>query len=348
MSDYESYEYHETRRDFKKERKLFTKNDRSKYKKTDKDKVSLPPLSGTRGRVISVEPSLYYVLTEADELFSCYLKGSLKQEKTLSSNLIAIGDFVRFTPFEDKTGMISAIEPRKSVLARAKERNKHLIAANVDQVLIVCSIVSPPLKIPLIDRYIIATKQGNMEPIIVINKIDLQQKEHDEIAPIKDLYEKMHIPVVAVSSVTKEGMDQLKALMQDKLSVFSGQSGVGKTSLINEITSSSLRVGEVVAKTNKGAHTTTKATLIPLKPSGFCIDTPGIKSFGLWELSYESIYNYFTDFKEYHCKFPDCKHTHEPDCGVKNALEKGAISLLRYQSYITLIEEVENERHQTR
>ncbi|MBM3200841.1 MAG: ribosome small subunit-dependent GTPase A [Chlamydiae bacterium] len=348
MSDYESFEFEETRRDFKKERKLFTKQDRSKYKKTDQEKIVRPDLKGEIGRVISLEPSTYFILTSDDQLITATLKGTLKLEKTRNNNMIAIGDFVEFTRLKQDQGIITGIKQRKSVLARAKDKHRHLIAANVDQVLIVSSATSPNLKISLIDRYIIATRQGNMDPVIVINKIDLIDPQDPILQEVDAIYSKLNIPVIKVSAYTKEGMKDLRLVMENKTSVFSGQSGVGKTSLINEITSSNLRVGDIVKKTQKGAHTTTKATLIPLLPSGFCIDTPGIKSFGIWELSIEEIQNYFTDFLAYPCKFPDCMHIHEPGCGVKEALENGSISLHRYQSYITLIEEVQNEHHQTR
>ncbi len=348
--DYDHYEKQlldENVRAFKKERKLYTKQDRSKYKKTDQKKLTpTAATEGEHGRVISLEPSLYHVFSEG-KVYACSLKGTMKHEKTRQKNLIAIGDFVRFTPLGEKQGLIISIDPRTSTLSRVVRNNEQVIAANVDQVLIIASVGVPPLKHALIDRYIIATQKGNMKPVVVINKIDLLPPDDTMVQELEHLYEKLSIPFIKVSAVTREGLEELAQVMEGKTSVLSGQSGVGKSSLINEITSSSLRVGEVIEKTGKGAHTTTKATLVPLSPSGFCIDTPGIKSFGLWELTYEDVQDYFSDFAPYQCKYRGCTHIHEPECKVQEAVEEGKISLYRYQSYSTLIEEVQNGNDST-
>lgn len=352
--DYDLYEKElldENPKAFKRERNLQRKQDRSKYKKTDQKKTEPIILKGEQGRIISIDPGLYYVLTKEDELFTCTLKGSLKQEKTRQRNLIAIGDIVRFMKLGEKQGVITAIEPRTSLLSRTghytKLKSEQIIAANVDQVLIISSVGYPPLKPALIDRYIIATRKGNMTPVVLINKIDLLPKDDPIIEELQIVYEKLSVPFITVSAITGEGLGELKAVMQNKTSVFSGQSGVGKTSLINEVTSSNLRVGDILEKTHKGAHTTTKSTLVPLLPSGFCIDTPGIRSFGLWELTLQEIIDYFIDFAPYSssCKYPNCSHLHEPDCRVQEAVDKGEISHYRYQSYATLIQEVENGDH---
>jgi ribosome biogenesis GTPase len=356
LDDYDLYEKKllgENRRSFKRERVLQTKQDRSKYKKTDQKKELTAVKSGDQGRIISLEPGFCYVLSNDDELFLCSLRGTLKHEKTRKKNLIAIGDFVQFVKLNEKQGVITAIQPRTSLLSRTghytKLKSEQIIAANVDQVLIVSSILSPSLKPALIDRYIIATRKGNMNPVVLINKIDLLKEKTAIIEELKLIYKQLDIPFITVSAITGEGLEELKEVMRNKTSVFSGQSGVGKTSLINEVTSSNLRVGDIIEKTHKGAHTTTKATLVPLIPSGFCIDTPGIKSFGLWELTLQEIQDYFIDFTPYKacCKYPNCSHIHEPNCKLQEAVENGEVSSYRYQSYATIIEEVQNGDHKT-
>ena len=196
-----------------------------------------------------------------------------------------------------------------------------------------------------------------MEPIIIVNKIDLltepnqdlsiQTRDNDIYQEIILAYKKVGIQVIPISVVSREGLDTLREAMKGKSSVFSGQSGVGKSSLINAVTGNSLRIGDMVDKTNKGSHTTTKAQLIPLEFGGWCIDTPGIKSFGVWDLDKEEVENYFPEIFNYgiNCRFPDCSHLHETGCVVKEGVETGAISWLRYQSYQVLRQSCSEEHY---
>lgn len=354
----------------RKERKRVSQKDRSKFKKSNQDQLKKQTYgqSGTfddlpRGRVLAIIPEGILVSFENKE-YLCSLKGALKKDKKRIKNLVAVGDFVRFEAKENEQGTIALIEDRHSILSRADNlsRNKEqLIAVNIDQVFITASVVLPPLKIFLIDRYIIAAQKGNMEPIIVINKIDLLQSPPPDVDPMqleqeKSLYEEflrvyraLNISVIAVSITTGEGIEELKKAMRGKTSVFSGQSGVGKSSLINTVTGSSLATGSIVQRTRKGSHTTTATHLIPLEEGGFCIDTPGIKSFGLWDLEAEEIVVYFPEIFDLSskCKFPDCSHISEPSCEVKKAVEEGRISPLRFASYCALISSL-SEEHQHR
>ena len=348
--DYEE-QYHKKgeRRAERKFRKETSRRDRSKYKKTDRDKRAekAPPDDDNliRGRVLAITGE--GILVDAAHVeYYCSLKGALKKERTEARNLIAVGDFVLFDP---KENLIHYVEERRSYLSRRehyKGNREQLLAVNIDQVFIVVSLHAPPLKPALIDRYIIATKKGGMQPLIVINKIDqLSRLSPDEKALFDDClkaYEELHIPLLLVSASEKVGLDQIKKLMQNRASVFSGQSGVGKTSLINEILGLNLTIGDIVEKTRKGAHTTTTARLIPIEGEGFCIDTPGIKSFGLWDLTAQEIQNYFPEIAALSasCKFPNCTHTHEPNCAVISALENQTISRLRYDSYCNLMQEI--------
>lgn len=351
----------------KSERKMASANDRSKYKKTDKAKfiknqelhknIKLNKESLLRGRVLSIVPQGFIVEHEGKQSV-CTLRGLLKKDKSQFKNLVTVGDFVLFEKATENEGLIAHVETRGTVLSRAdnlSRRKEQLIAANIDQVLITMSVVSPPLKPFLVDRYIIAAKKGGMEPVIVINKIDLlddpkmdlglRESEKALYEAFLDAYKKANVAVITASVLQKNGLDDLKETMRDKASVFSGQSGVGKSSLINAIAGKDLRVGEIVNRTQKGAHTTTTAQLISLEFGGWCIDTPGIKSFGVWDLKKEDVEKYFSEIHEIGktCKFPNCTHMHEGDCAVEMAIEREEISPLRYESYRFLIESLSQE-----
>lgn len=330
------------KRQNRQERKLKSLKDRSKYKKTDQKKVEFEAPSSPKGRVISVRSEGILVEHE-DKGILCELKGSLKKGRSKQKNLVCVGDFVFFDP-EKK--IIEKVEPRTTILSRAdhlRQRKEQLIAANIDQVLICVSVAFPHIKPNLIDRYLAACSRQGMGAVLVINKIDIPHQEH--IDELVEVYKALGIPVVKISTVTNYGLDELKEIMKGHTNVFTGQSGVGKTSIINKIVQGNYRVKEVMAKTEKGAHTTTASLLIPLKSGGYCIDTPGIKSFGLFGLEKKEIEPLF---KEIHkagkkCAFSPCSHSHEPDCAVKKAVEKGKIAWTRYNSYLSLIEGVKQD-----
>lgn len=357
------------RKDSRKERKRRSEKDRSKFKKTDHAKFEKERkkeikersegLKSLNGRVLSIT-SQGIMIDHEGEIFTCFLRGLLKREKTKHKNIVTVGDFVSFDALPDFEGYITEISPRKSILSRAdnlSRKKEQLIAANIDQVLITASIASPQLKPALIDRYIIAARKGNMDPIILINKIDLLEDQSIDLvireteAEIFKLcvaaYESANVPLIPISVQTGVGIDKLIAAMREKTSVFSGQSGTGKSSLINAISGLNLPIGETVQKTRKGAHTTTRAHLLSLEFGGWCIDTPGIKSFGVWDLEKEEVVSYFTEIQALgtNCKFPDCSHIHEGDCAVIAAIEAEKISLLRYESYVSLMQTLKEEHH---
>lgn len=369
MTEHDEHDYlEEDRKAGKFERKMAKAKDRSKFKKTDqkkyltgveKDKESkLSKQDWLVGHVLSIVPQGIIVGWE-NEKIKCVLKGLLKKERTHAKNLVAVGDIVLFEKTGNEEGIIAHVKPRRTFLSRAdnlSRRKEQLIAVNVDQVIITVSVVNPPLKFPIIDRYIIATQKGNMDPVIVINKIELldesDQSNQDLIEMESAIYEEallayqaIGIPVIPVSTKNGVGMEQLKQAMQNKTSVFSGQSGVGKSSLINCVTGLNIRVGEVVERTKKGSHTTTTTQLIPLDFGGWCVDTPGIKSFGVWDLKLNEVEGYFAEIHEYglRCKFANCTHTHEEDCAVREALEQNKISASRYESYQALIQSISEE-----
>jgi ribosome biogenesis GTPase / thiamine phosphate phosphatase len=353
---FEENEHAKDKKASRKERKRLSEKDRSKYKKTDVDKQKpIERQQGLHARVLNIKPE--GVLCKlGEEFLLCSLKGSLKKEKTLSKSLIAVGDEVII---DDKTScVIIQILPRKTVLSRAdnlSRKKQQVIAANIDQVFITASILEPVFKPFLIDRYLIAAHKGGLDPIIVITKMDLidelgleaKARSLNDVSSIKEIAESLHIPIVFVSVKTGSGLEELTKLAANKTSVFSGQSGVGKSTLINILTGADQKASPVVSKTLKGSHTTTQALMLPLKETeGFCVDTPGIRSFGLWQIDSGDIGKYFKEIDEAAklCKFPDCKHLSEPDCNVKILCDEGLINPLRFESYCVLMQEA-NQNH---
>lgn len=352
----------------KAERKMASAKDRSKYKKTDIDKFhrglqlekeqKLDRDNLLTGRVLSIKSEGIIVDYEG-QTYICKLRGLLKRDKLQMKNLVTVGDFVLFEKTEGNEGSIAHVEPRTSTLSRAdnlSRRKEQLIAANIDQVIITVSVVSPQIKPFLIDRYIIAARKGNMLPVIVVNKIDLLEniqveewlryQETEILEECVRAYKIAGIPLIKLSRATGEGMELLKEVMKDKASVFSGQSGVGKSSLINAMSNYDLPIGGIVDKTQKGSHTTTTTQLLPLPFGGWCVDTPGIKSFGVWDLKKNELEEYFTEIHAAgkKCHFPNCTHSHEEGCAVIKAVEKGKISGLRLDSYHSILMTM-NEEH---
>ncbi len=355
----EEYGFSE-RKERRQERREASRRDRSQYKKTDQKKKKKKEglhenIKGNsedflRGRVVGIVTQAISVDVEGT-IYTCVLRGLLKRDRSRMKNIVAVGDIVLFEEMGENEGVIAHVEERKSILSRAdnlSRRQQQIIATNVDQVLITVSVVEPPLKPFLIDRYIIAAEKGNMEPVIVINKLDLIEDDPDEEAfylDVVDAYSSLGMKIIGVSATEESGLQELIEVMRDKVSVFSGQSGVGKSSLINATTGSDFATGETVSHTRKGAHTTTSAHLLPLPHGGWCVDTPGIKSFGVWDLQEEEVLSYFPDIMEKgsECRFSSCTHIHEPDCAVTEAVESDLIHPIRYASYRQLLESVTSE-----
>lgn len=340
--DFEEYYHSQDRKQHRKDKRYAQEKDRSKFKKTDQEKKELIAIDPAwrRGRVLSITGEGAWVDIQGVRILAS-LRGLFKKEKMQAKNIIAVGDFV----YLNEDDAIAHIEERYSFLARTdiSGKKEQLIAVNVDQAIIVISLVNPTLKPALVDRYLIAAEKGNIHPIIVINKIDLldaaSEEEKELYRQFVIEYEKLGIPILSVSSETQVGLEALKSLLKDKVSVFSGQSGVGKSSLLNACYGLELKTGDLAQKTAKGSHTTTVAELMTLPGGGYSVDTPGIRSFGIWKLKKEEVIAHFKDFANFRCKYPDCAHINEPNCGVLKALEKGKLSLLRYESYCTLLDE---------
>lgn len=240
---------------------------------------------------------------------------------------------------------LERILPRRTVLARPDPTNPHrqrLIAANIDNVVHVVSVKAPPLRIRLIDRFLIAIQRGGAQPVICVNKIDLLDAEEraEELAPL-DAYRDL-AAVVLCSTKTGEGLDELRAIVERKTTALVGHSGVGKSSILNALDTNLQIATRTLHRRGTGRHTTTASTLYDFGDDTYLIDTPGIREFGLWNLDRESLRDYFPEFDEpsESCRFTDCTHVHEPDCAVKDAVESGEISRARYDTYARLYHEV--------
>jgi ribosome biogenesis GTPase len=249
---------------------------------------------------------------------------------------VAVGDQVLFSPDRRR---IESVLPRRTTLSRADPHNPRLervIAANVDVVVNVVSLKSPPLRPGLIDRYLIAIGKSGAEPLVCVNKIDLLTgpEELDLLRPYQDI----GIPMIHCSAATGAGLDSLTEALAGKLCVFAGHSGVGKSSLLNALNPHlQITTGSVSGANEKGRHTTTSSALYHLPNGATVIDTPGIREFGLWDVTPDDLRRYYKEFDAYQCAFSDCTHTHEPDCAVKQALASGVISSARYESYARIL-----------
>ncbi len=257
---------------------------------------------------------------------------------------VAVGDQVWITG--DDPPWVEKVEPRKTKLSRPDPDNAHIervVAANIDVVVVVVSVVAPPLHPRILDRYLVAIEYGGAKPLICVNKLDLLPEGWERDAELSQLspYIELGIPVVCASTTSHEGIEDLKAHLAGKLCVFVGHSGVGKSSLINSLFPElSIATGSVSEGYGRGTHTTTASTLHRVGEGIRIIDTPGVRSFGLWDMDRRDLHLYFSDFRPHEgsCKYNDCSHTHEPKCGIKSAVEKGLISPERYDAYLRLFD----------
>jgi ribosome biogenesis GTPase len=291
-----------------------------------------------QGRVLSVHGLSSTVRAAEGPVYKCATRRLLKTLSTDQRHVVAAGDRVLFRPVDSGEGFIERIEPRRGVLCRTSKGRQHVIVANVDQLLIVVSAAEPGLKPNLIDRMLVTAEKAGIRPVICINKVDLV-----DLAPMQPLvgvFGQMGYPVFQVSALTGSGIDAVRRLLRGKESVVAGQSGVGKSSLLNAVEPGlDLRVNSVSDENQKGRHTTAAAHLIPLANGGFVVDTPGVRQFQLWDVIPEEVAGFFRDLRPYvnSCRFPNCTHTHEAECAIKDAVADGRLDARRYDSYCQMV-----------
>ncbi|HEX4412011.1 MAG TPA: ribosome small subunit-dependent GTPase A [Lacipirellulaceae bacterium] len=289
------------------------------------------------GRVLRVQGLISIVRDDDGKLRQCATRRLLKTLATDQRHVVAAGDIVWVRPEGTEEGIIERVEPRHGVVSRTSRGRQHVLVANVDQLVIVTSAAEPRIKPILIDRLLVTSERSEIRPIICINKIDLI--EPADLMPLVGVYAQLGYDVLFVSAATGFGVDRLRARLENRESVVSGQSGVGKSSLLNAVEPGlHLRVQTVSEDTQKGRHTTTTAELIPLSFGGYVVDTPGIRQFQLWDIIPEEVASYFRELRPYvsRCRFPDCTHTHEDYCAVKDAVADGWIDARRYESYVQI------------
>ncbi len=296
------------------------------------------------GRVVAVRGLKILVETPEGKQYLCATRRLLKTLSTDLRNVVVAGDRVLLRPEPTSEaiaeGIIERVEPRRGVISRASRGRQHVLVANIDQLLIIGSAAEPDIKPHLIDRFLVTAEKTRIPPVICINKIDLVDPA--SLQPLVGVYGQMGYRVLLVSAKTGFGIDRLRRVMQDQTSAVCGQSGVGKSSLLNAVDARlDLRVAEVSEETQKGKHTTTTAELFRLSGGGYVVDTPGIRQFQLWDVIPAEVAGFFRDLRPFvdRCRFPDCTHTHETDCGVKNAVADDLLDVRRYESYCHLLED---------
>ena len=300
---------------------------------------AIDPTATLSGRVIAVHGASSIVEANDGRRFRCTTRRLLKTLTTHQRQPVVVGDRVRFRTAggsELLEGMIERVEPRHGTLSRESKHRKHILVANVDQILIVASAAEPDFKPNLIDRMLVTAEQTEIRPIICINKVDLIDLA--ELQPVIGAYAQMGYKILSLSVRSGFGMDRLRLQLKDRESVVLGQSGVGKSSLLNAVEPSlNLRIGEI-SNALKGTHTTTTAELLKLSFGGYVVDTPGLRQFMHWDLIPEEVFGFFRDLRPYEnrCRFPNCTHSHEEDCAVKNGVAEGRLDLRRYESYLAI------------
>ena len=310
------------------------------------------------GLVIKSTGSWYTVESNNGDQFECKIKGNFRIKGIKSTNPVAVGDRVKFSVqggsisnSQNAVGLIAEIAERKNYIIRRSQnlsKQSHIIASNIDQAVLVVTLVSPVTTTTFIDRYLASAEAYRIPVLIVFNKTDLLNEEQAaELKSLTDVYTKVGYSCIHTSANTRFGLDALKEALKNKINVVNGHSGVGKSTLINIIEPGlSLKTGDISDVHNTGKHTTTYTELFKLSFGGYIIDTPGIKAFGMLEMEPWEISHYFPEIFKIsdNCQYNNCSHTHEPGCAVKLAVENGEIAFSRFVSYLGLLETDEKYR----
>lgn len=303
------------------------------------------------GRVIKATGSWYSVMTADGTIHQCRIKGKMRLTDRRTTNPVAIGDLVEIE--EDSRGadmLIKEVLPRNNYIIRQSSKSRtaeHVLAANLDQAVLIASLTQPFTPPGFIDRFLVTATAYHIPAVLVFNKIDLYEEEQlQKLEEFENIYSDAGYTVLLTSIIDKSGILEFKDLLQNKITLISGNSGVGKSSIVNIIAPGlSLRTGSISDYHQKGTHTTTFAEMFALPFGGSIIDTPGIKEFGILDFEKEEVSHYFPEMERllHDCRFNNCLHINEPNCAVIAAVEKGHIAYSRYNSYIGIIDEIENE-----
>ncbi len=301
------------------------------------------------GVVLRATGSLYEVLL-GERTVSCRIRGRLRLKGVRSTNPVVVGDIVRCERDETGETVIADVEPRRNyIIRRASNLSKesHIIAANLDQALLVATLFSPETAPEFIDRFLVTCEAYKVPVAILLAKADLARTAPEAMAAFHDTYERAGYRVIDVSATEGEGVDTVRDLLRGRTTLLSGNSGVGKSTLVAAVErTAEVRTAEISRSHHKGRHTTTFSTMYPLSEGGYIIDTPGIKGFGLIDIDDAELAHYFPEMMRWlpECRYYNCSHTHEPDCAVIEAVERGDIALSRYESYLKILDEDDKYR----
>ena len=301
------------------------------------------------GVVLRATGSLYEVLL-GERTVSCRIRGRLRLKGVRSTNPVVVGDIVRCERDETGETVIADVEPRRNyIIRRASNLSKesHIIAANLDQALLVATLFSPETAPEFIDRFLVTCEAYKVPVTILLAKADLARTVPEAMAAFHDTYERAGYRVIDVSATEGEGVDTVRDLLRGRTTLLSGNSGVGKSTLVAAVErTAEVRTAEISRSHHKGRHTTTFSTMYPLSEGGYIIDTPGIKGFGLIDIDDAELAHYFPEMMRWlpECRYYNCSHTHEPHCAVIEAVERGDIALSRYESYLKILDEDDKYR----
>jgi ribosome biogenesis GTPase / thiamine phosphate phosphatase len=305
------------------------------------------------GKVIKSTGSWYNVLAEDGQVYPCRLRGKFKTQGMKVTNPVAVGDKVVLEPEEGEasTAVITEIKPRENYIIRKsthKKHHGHILATNIDQAVLVATLVLPRTSLGFMDRFLVSADSFRIPALILFNKKDLLNEEQQEQQQkLMDMYASVGYRCMQISAFDEQDVAKVKEALWHKTSLFSGHSGVGKSTLLNRIDPSlEQKTAEVSTFANKGVHTTTYAEMFSLDKDTFVIDTPGIKELGLMDINEGELSHFFPEMRELlgECKFHDCTHTHEPGCAVVEAVEAGKIAGSRYYSYLSMLENEDTHR----